>query len=86
MRSRALEKRYGVPKEVVVAILGVETSYGGNKGSYPVIDALYTLAFAYPRSGDPAKAARGTSARRSSATNWRSCSRWARKRASTSRP
>ena len=52
------EQRYGVPKEVVVAILGVETSYGGNKGSYPVIDALYTLAFAYPRSGDPAKAAR----------------------------
>ena len=46
------------PKEVVVAILGVETSYGGNKGGYPVIDALYTLAFAYPRSGDPAKAAR----------------------------
>lgn len=52
------EQRYGVPKEVVVAILGVETSYGGNKGGYPVIDALYTLAFAYPRSGDPAKAAR----------------------------
>ena len=52
------EQRYGVPKEVVVAILGVETSYGGNKGSYPVIDALYTLAFAYPRTGDPAKAAR----------------------------
>jgi membrane-bound lytic murein transglycosylase B len=52
------EDRYGVPKEIVTAILGVETSYGGNKGSYPVIDALYTLAFAYPRSGDPAKAER----------------------------
>ena len=51
------EARYGVPKEVVVAILGVETSYGGTKGSFPVIDALYTLAFAYPRSGDPAKEA-----------------------------
>ena len=49
---------HGVPKEIIVAILGVETSYGGNKGSYPVIDALYTLAFAYPRSGDPAKAER----------------------------
>ena len=48
----------GAPKEIVTAILGVETSYGGNKGSYPVIDALYTLAFAYPRSGDPAKAER----------------------------
>ena len=52
------EDKYGVPKEIVTAILGVETSYGGNKGSYPVIDALYTLAFAYPRSGDPAKADR----------------------------
>ena len=52
------EDQHGVPKEIIVAILGVETSYGGNKGSYPVIDALYTLAFAYPRSGDPAKAAR----------------------------
>ena len=49
------EDRYGVPKEVVTAILGVETSYGGNKGSHLVIDALYTLAFAYPRTGDPAK-------------------------------
>ncbi len=29
-----------------------------NTGSYPVLDALYTLAFAYPRTGDPAKAAR----------------------------
>ena len=52
------EDKYGVPKEIITAILGVETSYGGNKGSYPVIDALYTLAFAYPRSGDPAKAER----------------------------
>jgi membrane-bound lytic murein transglycosylase B len=52
------EDKYGVPKEIITAILGVETSYGGNKGSYPVIDALYTLAFAYPRSGDPAKATR----------------------------
>ena len=52
------EDKYGVPKEIVVAILGVETSYGGNKGSWPVVDALYTLAIAYPRSGDPAKAER----------------------------
>ena len=52
------EDTHGVPKEIIVAILGVETSYGGNKGSFPVVDALYTLAFAYPRTGDPAKAAR----------------------------
>ncbi|HOV95191.1 MAG: lytic murein transglycosylase B [Proteobacteria bacterium] len=51
------EDQYGVPKEIITAILGVETSYGGNKGSYPVIDALYTLAFAYPRSGNPEKVA-----------------------------
>jgi membrane-bound lytic murein transglycosylase B len=48
------EDRHGVPKELIVAILGVETSYGGNKGSHNVVDALYTLAFAYPRSGTPA--------------------------------
>ena len=51
------EDAYGVRKEIITAILGVETGYGGNKGSYPVVDALYTLAFAYPRSGDPAKVA-----------------------------
>lgn len=51
-----VEDRFGVSKEVITAILGVETSYGGNKGSWPVVDALYTLAFAYPRSGDPARA------------------------------
>ncbi|WP_189375955.1 lytic murein transglycosylase B [Thermomonas carbonis] len=52
------EDAHGVPKEIIVAILGVETSYGGNKGSFAVVDALYTLAFAYPRTGDPAKHAR----------------------------
>lgn len=52
------EDQSGVSRDVIVAILGIETSYGGNKGSFPVIDALYTLAFAYPRTGDPAKAAR----------------------------
>ena len=52
------EAKYGVPAEIITAIIGVETSYGGNKGSYPVVDALYTLAFAYPRSNDPSKLAR----------------------------
>ena len=52
------ERQYGVPAEIIVSILGVETSYGGNKGSYPVVDALYTLAIAYPRTGDPAKVER----------------------------
>ena len=39
---------YGVAPEVIVAIIGVETSYGQNVGSYRVIDALSTLAFHYP--------------------------------------
>lgn len=43
------EATYGVPAEYVVAILGVETNYGGYVGSHQVIDALATLAFDYPR-------------------------------------
>ncbi len=44
-----VSKESGVPIEIIVAIIGVETNYGGNKGSYRVIDALYTLAFDYPK-------------------------------------
>ncbi len=40
---------YGVPAEIIVAILGVETYYGRMTGSYRVIDALSTLAFDYPK-------------------------------------
>jgi membrane-bound lytic murein transglycosylase B len=40
---------FGVPAEIVVAIIGVETFYGRNTGSYRVADALTTLAFDYPR-------------------------------------
>src|ERR1700682_6382111 len=43
------EREYGVPAEIVVAVIGVETLYGRNLGSYRVIDALSTLAFDYPR-------------------------------------
>ena len=39
----------GVPPEVMVAIIGVETFYGRIMGNYRVIDALATLAFDYPR-------------------------------------
>ena len=42
------EQKYGVPAEIIIAILGVETRYGGNVGGYRVIDALSTLAFRYP--------------------------------------
>lgn len=44
----AAEDKYGVPAEIIIAILGVETRYGGNVGSFRVIDALSTLAFRYP--------------------------------------
>ncbi|MEA3277336.1 MAG: lytic murein transglycosylase B [Pseudomonadota bacterium] len=40
---------YGVPPEYVVAILGVETRYGGYTGKHRVIEALSTIAFDYPR-------------------------------------
>ena len=39
----------GVPAEMIVAIIGVETMYGGNTGKYRVLDALSTLAFGYPK-------------------------------------
>jgi len=39
----------GVPSEIIVAIIGVETFYGIYKGKDPVFDSLVTLAFDYPR-------------------------------------
>lgn len=42
------EQEFGVPAEIIVAIIGVETYYGRVTGSYRVIDALSTLAFDYP--------------------------------------
>jgi membrane-bound lytic murein transglycosylase B len=45
----AVEEKYGVPAEIITAIIGVETLYGGNAGNHRVIDALSTLAFAYPK-------------------------------------
>ena len=40
-----LEKKYGVPRGILIAIWGVETNYGGNKGSFDVLQALATLGY-----------------------------------------
>jgi membrane-bound lytic murein transglycosylase B len=42
------EITYGVPAEIIVAIIGVETIYGSNTGNFRVMDAITTLAFDYP--------------------------------------
>jgi membrane-bound lytic murein transglycosylase B len=43
------EAQYGVPQHIIAGILGVETIYGRNVGSFRVLDALATLAFDYPK-------------------------------------
>lgn len=42
------EALYGVPAEILVGIIGVETIYGRDTGRFRVVDTLTTLAFAYP--------------------------------------
>jgi membrane-bound lytic murein transglycosylase B len=42
-------RKYGVPAEYIVAIIGIETRWGGFMGTHRIIDALATLAFDYPR-------------------------------------
>jgi membrane-bound lytic murein transglycosylase B len=45
---KRVEGEFGVPAPLIVTILGVETNYGRVTGRYHVLDALATLAFAYP--------------------------------------
>jgi len=49
------EKEYGVPAEIIVGIIGVETIYGRDTGNFRVMDALTTLAFDFPASHPRAK-------------------------------
>jgi membrane-bound lytic murein transglycosylase B len=51
-----VEQESGVPAEVIVAIIGIETIYGRQTGNFRVKDVLSTLAFSYPDT--PNKAAR----------------------------
>ncbi len=46
---KKVENEFGVPKEIITSILGVETRYGKIKGSYRVLDSLATLGFDFPR-------------------------------------
>jgi membrane-bound lytic murein transglycosylase B len=50
------EALYGIPAEIIVGIIGVETVYGRVTGRFRVVDALTTLAFSYPEA--PQRAAR----------------------------
>lgn len=43
------EREYGVPAEIIVGIVGVESIYGQQMGGFPVIDAVTTLAFDFPK-------------------------------------
>ncbi len=46
------EERYGVPRDIIVALIGVETFYGQQTGGFRTVDALTTLAFTYPPRSD----------------------------------
>ena len=46
------QERYGVPPEIIIAIIGVESRYGRSKGGYTVLDALTTLTLKYPPRAD----------------------------------
>jgi len=49
---QSAERQYGVPQEIILAVIGVETVYGQDAGTFRTIDALTTLAFDYPRRAD----------------------------------
>jgi membrane-bound lytic murein transglycosylase B len=42
-------REFGIPEEIIVAVVGVETFYGAQAGRHRVLDALTTLAFGYPK-------------------------------------
>ena len=48
--------RYGVPQNIIAAIIGVETLYGKSQGTFRVLDSLATLGFDYPDASRPDRA------------------------------
>jgi membrane-bound lytic murein transglycosylase B len=75
------EQEFGVPAEIIVGIVGVETIYGQQMGDFRVLDALATLAFDFPDSHP--RAAERTS---TSAASWSSSSPAPRHAASPLKP
>lgn len=57
---KQVEQQYGVPKEIIGSIIGVETVYGNYMGSFKLLDSLYTLGFHHP---DPSRPERHQSFR-----------------------
>lgn len=51
-KLKAAEQKFGVPAEVITAILGIETNYGADKGTFPVLRSLSTLTFGFPEWAD----------------------------------
>ena len=44
-----VSRETGVPQNIIVAIIGVESQYGKHRGTFSAFDVLYTLSFNYPR-------------------------------------
>jgi membrane-bound lytic murein transglycosylase B len=61
------EREYGVPPEIVVGIIGVESIYGQQMGTFRVLDALATLAFDFPAGAPARRRAHGLLPRRAGA-------------------
>lgn len=51
-RVAAMSERFGIEAEMLLAIVGIESLFGERMGNYRVVDALSTLAFAYPPRAD----------------------------------
>jgi membrane-bound lytic murein transglycosylase B len=50
-KFKEAEAQYGVPAEIILAVMGVETYYGRRTGGHPVLDSLVTLGFDYSKRG-----------------------------------
>lgn len=57
-RLRAAQQQTGVPEEIIVAIIGIESIYGHHMGKFNTLAALATLTFNYPDHGQPNAAQR----------------------------